>query len=455
MSHVFGTLRSAVLISALLSACGGETSESTTPAQARAWDQIQASGELRVATRNAPTTWYLNRFGDPAGPEYDLFAKFAAHQQLALKIVEAETPAAVLQLVASGKADLAAAGLTVTPQRQQRFAFSTPTQRVTEQVICNREGQRAADLAALAQRKVAVGEGSSYVDSLRAQLPELRFKQQDQSTEAILRQVWKGKLDCTVADSHIALLNMRYFPTLVAEFDLGEPRELAWAVAPAAQELLAELNRWLASKATQRQLAQNRQRYLMAAENFDFVDLRAFARRIQERYPRYDQWFEGAAEAHDVDSVLLAAQAYQESHWDPKAKSPTGVRGMMMLTKPTAQALGVDDRLDPEQSIDGGGAYLAKMKGRFSDEVSEPDRTLLALAAYNIGRAHMHDAQKLARERGLSPYKWDDIRTVLPLLSDKKVYSKLKYGYARGHEPVRYVERIQEYQDVLGRHLLE
>ena len=415
MSQLYGTLRSGLIVSALLSACGGQQADSTTPAQARAWERIQASGELRVATRNAPTTWYVNRFGDPAGPEYDLFAMFAAQQQLALKIVEAETPLAVLQLVASGK----------------------------------------ADLAALAQLKVAVGEGSSYVESLRTQLPELRFKQQDQSTEAILRQVWKGKLDCTVADSHIALLNMRYFPTLVAEFDLGEPRALAWAVAPSAQELLAELNRWLASKATQRQLAQNRQRYLMAAENFDFVDMRAFARRIEERYPRYDQWFEGAAEAHDVDSVLLAAQAYQESHWDPKARSPTGVRGMMMLTKPTARALGVDDRLDPEQSIEGGSAYLAKMKRRFSDEVGEPDRTLLALAAYNIGRAHMHDAQKLARERGLSPYKWDDIKTVLPLLSDKKIYSKLKYGYARGHEPVRYVARIREYQDVLGRHLLE
>ena len=93
------------------------------------------------------------------------------------------------------------------------------------------------------------------------------------------------------------------------------------------------------------------------------------------------------------------------------------------------------------------------MKGRFSDEVKEPDLTYLALAAYNIGRAHMHDAQSLAREMGKSPYEWEDMKTVLPLLSDKSVYPKLKYGYARGHEPVRYVARIQTYSDVLVEHL--
>jgi len=126
----------------------------------------------------------------------------------------------------------------------------------------------------------------------------------------------------------------------------------------------------------------------------------------------------------------------------------------MMLTLDTAKAMGVNSRLDPKQSIFGGAKYLSQLiNKRFSDEVKEPDRTWLALAAYNVGRGHLHDAQSLARKQGLNPYLWSDIKQVLPLLSDKRYYHDLKYGYARGNEPVRYVQRIREYQHILENEL--
>lgn len=451
--HRIGALMTLALV-----ACGKPSSPpATDPTAGPIADlkQIRDMGVLRVATRNAPTTWYIDRTDQPAGLEYDRIRALATALGLDLEIVEAASTQAVLALVRRGEAHLAAAGITITPARQTSLQFSSPTLQVTEQLICNREGLRVTDRTELAGMTLTVAEATSYADTLntlRDTAPGLTVRTVDTTTEALLRKVWQGALDCTVADSHVFALNRRYFPTLVAEFDLTETRALAWAVHPDASELLQAVNRWLDQPATQALLAETRSRYFAPAERFDFVDLRAFTRRIEHRYPKYDQYFMAAAQDHDIDPLLLAAQGYQESHWDPEATSPTGVRGIMMLTRPTARSVGVTDRLDPVQSIEGGSAYLAKMKTRFSDEVTEPDRTYLALAAYNIGRAHLHDAQKLARELGKSPHHWDDMKTVLPLLSDKSVYPKLKYGYARGHEPVRYVERIRSYQDILAAH---
>ena len=177
-------------------------------------------------------------------------------------------------------------------------------------------------------------------------------------------------------------------------------------------------------------------------------------KQIKNRFPKYQKLFQEAAAKYDLPYLLLSAQAYQESHWRANARSPTGVRGIMMLTLETAKAMGVKSRLDPKQSIFGGARYMSSLiKKRFADEVKQPDRTWLALAAYNVGRGHLHDAQSLAREQGLNPFLWGDVKQVLPLLSDKKYYSRLKYGYARGNEPVRYVQRIREYQHILENEL--
>lgn len=216
-------------------------------------------------------------------------------------------------------------------------------------------------------------------------------------------------------------------------------------------DLADAVSQWFAEYRDEGRLADLRDRYYGFFAAFDYVDTRRYIRRIDERFPRYRQWFREAADQHDLPYTLTAAQGYQESHWRANARSPTGVRGIMMLTLITAKAVGVDNRLDPRQSVFGGARYLQQMKARFVDEVAEPDRTWLALAAYNIGRGHLHDAQALARERGLSPHRWRDVKQVLPLLADPDHYNDLKYGYARGHEPVRYVQRIREYRHVLER----
>ena len=150
-----------------------------------------------------------------------------------------------------------------------------------------------------------------------------------------------------------------------------------------------------------------------------------------------------------AQSTLLAAQAYQESHWNRRAKSPTGVRGIMMLTLTTAKEMGVESRLDAAQSIMGGAKYLYQQQKRIPESVTGQDRWWQALAAYNVGMGHLNDARMLARKLDLDPDNWLELRGVLPLLSQKKYYSELKYGRARGTEPVTYVNRVRNYQNIL------
>ena len=178
-------------------------------------------------------------------------------------------------------------------------------------------------------------------------------------------------------------------------------------------------------------------------------DRKVFFQHLKTRFPKYQEHFLEAAEQHDLPWKLLASQAYQESHWNHRAKSPTGVRGLMMLTRRTAASLGIKNRLDPVRSIHGGAKYLARLQERIPRAVFPADRTFFALAAYNVGFGHIQDARILARRENKNPNKWRDMKHILPLLSEKEYYQSLRYGYARGEEPVRYVERIRAYHSLL------
>lgn len=178
-------------------------------------------------------------------------------------------------------------------------------------------------------------------------------------------------------------------------------------------------------------------------------DRKIFFRHLKSRFPRYQKHFQNAALKYDVPWKLLASQAYQESHWNRRARSPTGVRGIMMLTRRTAASLGIRNRLDPRKSIYGGAQYLTIMQQRIPDSVPVPDRTFFALAAYNVGLGHVKDARILALRKKKSPDRWQDMMQILPLLNQKKYYRTLPHGYARGPEPVTYVQRIRAYQILL------
>lgn len=203
------------------------------------------------------------------------------------------------------------------------------------------------------------------------------------------------------------------------------------------------------------ELAHLIKRHYHHASKYQYTSTNTYLSKVRSRLPRYQPMFEKAAMANKLDWRLVASVAYQESLWNPHAVSPTGVRGIMMLTTRTAKQLGISDRTVPEESINGGARYLRKMVDKVGSEygLKEPEQTWFALAAYNVGFGHVTDARMLTKLRGGNPDKWTDVKETLPLLRQRKWYRKTRFGYARGSEPVKYVESIRSYYDILNWYL--
>ena len=419
-------------------------------------DRILKHNELVIVTRNAPTTYYEGRDGI-TGLEYDLTQGFAEHLGVKPRYIIKDTLSEILAVVESGEADIAAAGLTRTEGRDEHFRFGTTYQVVTQQVVCRRNGKLPGKLEDLDGIELVVPADTSYVERLnylKRYYPFLTWRVDDQlTTEDILELVWRKRIDCTIGDSNIVAINRRYYPELSVRFDISEPQILAWVLPKTAEGLQAAIHDWFDEIGDDGTLHKLIDKYYGFIEVFDYVDIRAYKRRIQSRLPKYKQFFQQAAKHYQLDWQLLAAMSYQESHWNPHAKSPTGVRGIMMLTLPTAEEMKVKNRLNPEQSIWGGARYLNTIERRLPDSIREPDRSYMALAAYNVGFGHLMDGRELAQRLNKNPDDWSQLAEVLPLLARKQYYKTLPHGYARGYEPVTYVQRIRDYQDILEKEL--
>lgn len=433
-----------------LAACG----EKTPPPDTRPLlEQIRSNGELVVLTTNEPTAYYFDRDDNPAGPEYEMSQAFAESLGVKVSYRVFESLPQVIEALRQGEGHIAAAGITITEERQKHFDFGPPYQEVSEELVCYRNSKRVGDAGDIAGLEIVIPAQSSYIRTLKklqAEHPGIHWQTDTRLlTPQLMKKVWRKKIQCTVADSTIVAINRRYYPELSVKYTLASNSQLAW-MYPKNSPLLGDaIAQWFDDFSQFSALDHLQEKYYGFVEVFDYVDVKRFLRRIDKRYPKYQLMFETAAKAEDISPSLLAAVSYQESHWNPRAKSPTGVRGMMMLTQPVAKSLGVTSRLDAEQNIFAGAIFLRKMLDMIGEEVPEPDRTWLALATYNVGRGHFRDAQALARKLGKNPQRWAEMKEVLPLLSQKEYYKTLRYGYARGNEPVRYVTRIRDYRDLL------
>ena len=240
-----------------------------------------------------------------------------------------------------------------------------------------------------------------------------------------------------------------FFPGLRYAFELGDAVPVSWFMFPQRDPSLTQsLTAFFAEPSTQLLIAELEERYFTQENPLNYFDTVSFRSHLTDRFMPLLGYFIQASENTGFELSLLAAVGYQESHWDAEAVSPTGVRGVMMLTNAAASEVGVDDRTDPAQSIIGGAQYLLNMKKRIPDRIPEPDNTWFALAAYNVGLGHLEDARRLTQQLGGNPDRWADVRSHLPKLAQERYYTQLRHGYARGHEPVRYVDNIRRYIDV-------
>jgi len=415
-------------------------------------EQIMQTGELRVVTRNLPSAYYLGAEG-PQGPEFELASRFAAELGVRLYIYSVPNVADVLRELKSGRAHVAAAGLTHGVRLPPNTSFGPPYQQVREHLIFRQGERRPSTLEQAGRGHIEVVAGSSHaatLEHLRATHPRLSWVENPAAeTEELLYRLSRREFDFTVADSNEFAISRSFHPEIRIALDLSSGKSLAWIVDTRDASLLKRVTAFYASLKAEGRLAAILDTYYGDMDRFDYIHARAFMAHVDTRLPQYRHWFKEAANEVGLDWRLLAAVGYQESHWDPLATSPTGVRGLMMLTEETARALNVADRLDPRSSIFGGARYIVWIRDLIPKRITEPDRTWFTLAAYNVGMGHLEDARILTQMHGHNPDVWSDVRKHLPLLTNAKWYAQVKRGYARGWEPVRFVENIRGYMDIL------
>jgi membrane-bound lytic murein transglycosylase F len=423
-------------------------------------EKIKESKSLHVVLLNAPSTYYIGNEG-PQGFEYDLLKAYANHLGVAMKITPAHTVKEALSFSKDPQYHIISASLAKTPAREKKYFFGPSYFEVQEQVVCYRGmlGSRKfpRDIEDLSGLKIMIGEDTSYSETLQ-KLKEDGFDinystTSEYSTEELLEMVANHTIDCTVADSNIYALNLKFFPEISLAFSISGREQLAWILPKGAKELAADMYAWLNEFNQEGKMTQLKDHYYSYVLFFDYYNTKVFYKRIKQRLPKYKRYFKEASQKYHIPWTLLAALSYQESHWNPRAKSFTGVRGLMMLTNKTAKILGVKNRLDPKESIMGGAKHLRQMLEDVPKGIEGDDNRLkFALAAYNIGLGHIWDAQILAYQLGFNENIWSDLKIVLPLLAQKRYYRNLRYGYARGSEPVKYVDAIYNYKDILEKY---
>jgi membrane-bound lytic murein transglycosylase F len=400
------------------------------------------NGELYVATPP-------NGLDVDAAFEIELATLFAQRLQLKIKPVAMDYDQ-INKALLRHKVHLAAAGTRSAATSE--FRYSPSYQILNEQVVC--KDKTPVRLSELAKLRLAVVAKSAQESALRDTVrlsPELSWEERhDQSTSSLLQEVAEAELDCTVANEEQIALARNFYPQLGDAVDLDSPSHLAWAfAADVDSELFDASKKFFESIQKDGTLAHLIDRHYGHNERLEPIDASTFIERVQTVLPPFEATFKEAEALTGIEWQLIAALAYQESHWDPLATSYTNVRGMMMLTEDTATRMGVTDRLNPNESIQAGAKYLKLLKDSLPKRINDKDRTWLALAAYNQGMGHLEDSRILAVKSGLSPDNWSDVKKVMPLLSRPAYFEDTKHGQARGGEAVILVETVRLYRDIL------
>ncbi len=416
----------------------------------------EATGELWVGTRNSPSTYYIATNGETAGFEHDLIQAFAASQHWSLNWIEKDRPDALFDLLDARNIHLAAAALPQAVVRSRHLLAGPVLFETPVHIVVRADGRTLHSPAELAGRKVALIVGSGHAPMLmrlKRKLPGLDWVALENVwPEELLAQLQAGNYDAVLINGMDFDPMRTFYPELRVAFDLPDTQKIVWALPQrTSQTLRIALARFVESARKDGTIKRIYERYFGHVKQLDSSDILGILERRPQRLPELRRYFHEAQTLTGIDWRLLAAIGYQESQWNAYATSPTGVRGLMMLTGETADRLGITNRLDARQSILGGARYLALMKEALPARIPEPDRTWLALAAYNQGQGHLEDARRIAQARGGSPDSWADVKEALPYLSRGTYARTMKYGYARGHEALGFAENIRNYYDILQR----
>ncbi len=403
---------------------------------------------LRVLTRNNAVTYFLLR-GEAAGFDHDLMKRFADGLDVRLQMVVPPTHADLVPWLLEGKGDVIAASYTVTPERGKQVSFSVPYLEVQELLVQRSSEPPLKSLADLRGRRIRVRPGSSYLatlERLRAKGAPITIElaRSDEETEQLIAGVAAGEVDLTVADSHIYQAERVWRTDVIAPFPLepGEKKQLAFAVRPKDRELKAALDRFV--RQTYKGLEYNMSWRRYFEDGRIASEVRAQDAGTLQGLSSFDPLFRKYAQEYGFDWRLLAAQAYQESRFDPQAKSLAGAIGLFQVLPRTAREMGFQKLDTPEDCAHAGIKHLARLADRLETTLPVQQRMRFALAAYNAGWGHLADARQLARTKAMDPDKWfKNVERAMLMLQQPAYYAHARHGYVRGTEPVRYVSEIQ------------
>ena len=426
-------------------------------------DKIIERGTLRVIIDNSSTGYFIYK-GEPMGYEYELLDLFARRIGVALEFHLTVDLASTFELLNSGEGDIIAYSLTVTNERKEWVSFSKAHFQARQMLIQRKpnnwrnmklheiERQLIRNQIELLGREVVVRPGSAYSGRLVNLANELGGTinviedHATSSTEDFIRMVSDGIIDLTVADEHVALVNSTYYPNIDVETPVSFPQQIAWAVRKNSPELLNEINLWIDEMRSKPDYYVIFNKYFKNTKTQRAIAKSDYSTALSgKKLSPYDDLIKQTAEGLNWDWRLLAAQVFQESRFDPNAKSWAGAVGLMQLVPRTGMAYGITDLTDPESSLIGGAKHIEWLNEYWKMKVPDSlERTKFILASYNVGQGHVMDAYKLAKKYSREETNWDVVSQYLLKKSDDNYFHDpvVKYGYCRCQEPVNYVDNI-------------
>jgi peptidoglycan lytic transglycosylase F len=413
---------------------------------------FRPSAVLRVVTLDSPTSYYRgpNR---TEGLEFDLVSAFAKQLGVGLYMYPVASVSAMRAAIASGKADIAAAQITADAAWRAAGVPAVVYDHIPQIVVYRRGTPRPRDTIQIEAARLSVRAGSPQEHILErlkhTVAPNLSWIETAPRAADPVEDVEDGEAQYALVDARQFSYSRHLYPDVAEGFTLGADRPVQWVVRRGAPRLYVEVNRFFHDIDQSGELAKLVAHNSGNSHHFGYEESRRFEELAASRLPRYRDLFEQAAAATGLDWRLLAAIAYQESKWDPTAESAAGASGLMMLTRSTAESLGVADPTNARENIMAGAKYFLKVLNQIPSRIPEPDRMWFAVAAYNVGFGHVEDARILAQSRGGNPDSWADVERELPLLTVPEWFVRAKRGYCEGRQPVKYVAHVQRFLKLL------
>ena len=441
---------------------GDDGNDQMQPVQ-RDLDSIQNEGTLRVLINYSGTSYFLYR-GQPMGFDYELLTNYAEHAGLKLELIPIQNMDSVFYELNNGKGDIVAANLTITKDRLKEVGFTAPI-LVTQQVLIQRKPDNWRSLSKknlqkelitstidLSGKMVIVRKGSSFYPRLKSLSDEIggniivKTVPGDYTMEQLIKLVSIGKIDYTIADKNIAMVNQYYYQNIDAELPISNDQQIAWAVRTNADSLTTSINQWLEEFQQTKKFKRLHTKY--------FKNQQSFSKRMKSDYytltsgkiSKYDELFMQYAPEANLDWHLLASLVYQESHFNNNAIGWGGAFGLMQFMPKTGERYGVNRSSSPEANVKAGIKYINRLNSIWEESVPDSlERIKFVIASYNVGPGHILDAQKLAKKYGKNPAVWtDNVDYFLLHKSEAKYYKDpvVKHGYCKGFITYDYVKEI-------------